>query len=142
MKPQFPVNLRITLSQGCHISYNLVTTLPFYTRLLLCCYNLVRFSTGCDNLGISVWEPRGVVEISTPYIGISYTIRKQWHTTVADTKDKHTNTHNEHTLYNIHICMYIMRICSHNEHMYVMSTHIYTQWTYNILHVHYGHICT
>ena len=27
MKPQFPVNLRTTLSQGCHISYNLVTTL-------------------------------------------------------------------------------------------------------------------
>ena len=55
IKPQFPVNLRTTLSQGCHISYNLVTTLPLYTRLLLGCYNLVRLSTGCDNLGISIW---------------------------------------------------------------------------------------
>ena len=54
IKPQFPVNLR-TLSQGCHISYNLVTTLPLYTRLLLGCYNLVRLLTGCDNLGISIW---------------------------------------------------------------------------------------
>ena len=32
MKPQFPVNLRTTLSQGCHISYNLVTTLPLYIK--------------------------------------------------------------------------------------------------------------
>ena len=56
IKPQFPVNLRTTLSQGCHISYNLVTTLPLYTRLLLGCYNLVRLSTGCDNLGISIWD--------------------------------------------------------------------------------------
>ena len=55
MKPQFLVKLRTTLSQGCHISYNLITTLPLYTRLLLGCYNLVRLSTGCDNLGISVW---------------------------------------------------------------------------------------
>ena len=56
MKPQFPVKLRTALSQGCHISYNLVTTLPLYTRLLLGCYNLVRLSTGCDNLGISIWD--------------------------------------------------------------------------------------
>ena len=56
MKPQFPVKLRTTLSQGCHISYNLVTTLPLYKRLLLGCYNLVRLSTGCDNLGISIWD--------------------------------------------------------------------------------------
>ena len=56
IKPQFPVNLRTTLSQGCHISYNLVTTLPLYTRLLIGCYNLVRLSTGCDNLGISIWD--------------------------------------------------------------------------------------
>ena len=56
MKPQFPVKLRTALSQGCHISYNLVTTLPLYTRLLLGCYNLVRLSTGCDNFGISIWE--------------------------------------------------------------------------------------
>ena len=58
IKPQFPVNLRTTLSQGCHISYNLVTTLPLYTRLLLGWYNIVRLSTGCDNLGISIWEEK------------------------------------------------------------------------------------
>ena len=56
MKPQFPIKLRTTLSQGRHISYKLVTTLPLYTRLLLGYYNLVRLSTGCDNLGISIWE--------------------------------------------------------------------------------------
>ena len=32
MKPQFPVNLRTTFPQGCHVSYNLVTTLPLYTK--------------------------------------------------------------------------------------------------------------
>ena len=30
MKPRFPVKLQTTLSQGCHISYNLVTTLQDY----------------------------------------------------------------------------------------------------------------
>ena len=32
MKPQFPVNLQTTFPQGCHVSYNLVTTLPLYTK--------------------------------------------------------------------------------------------------------------
>ena len=65
MEPQFPVKLRTALSQGCHISYNLVTTLPLYTRLLLGCYNLARLSTGCDNLGISIWV--GTIHTTCPY---------------------------------------------------------------------------
>ena len=68
IKPQFPVNLQTTLSQGCHISYNLVTTLPLYTRLLLGCYNLVRLSTGCDNLGISIWVDTVCSSFHTCYL--------------------------------------------------------------------------